>query len=368
MTDVFEGYKRLTLNGNLALMRVSSMGALRLTDEVILDCDGVLIDSGDSYDRAIEMTVAYFLSSVFDLKLNPAFPTKELVESLRRTGQYNNDIDTAAAILVGMAACLSSCRNTKRLQTRGKTPELQEKLDSKAFASRVSSLLEMASRGFNSFVSTVKMEVPDSAQCMDELLESLAYPGGPASSPLSRVFDEYYYGPALLKQLHGLAPVVGCKTGLIDFEKVLVSAETLWSLSSFLSKKRIGIVSGRSRLGTEYSLGELIKFFEDGPKIFLEDHDANINPTQAIRGKPSPESLLLAANRAGTSRTILYVGDSVEDVMMTRNANLVRPSFAFCGVTRAPFSQRRASTLAEHGADAILQSVNDLPALLSNVR
>ena len=78
MTDVFEGYKRLTLNGNLALMRVSSMGALRLTDEVILDCDGVLIDSGDSYDRAIEMTVAYFLSSVFNLKLNPVFPTKKL--------------------------------------------------------------------------------------------------------------------------------------------------------------------------------------------------------------------------------------------------------------------------------------------------
>jgi phosphoglycolate phosphatase-like HAD superfamily hydrolase len=344
------------------------MDSLRLTEAVIFDCDGVLIDSRDSYDRAIEVTVAYFLSSIFGLKLNPTFPTQQLVETLRDTGQYNNDIDAAAAILVSIVANLPSDRVARRLQSRSEAVEgLQETADSESFASRVSSLLEVASHGFSPFVKAVKGEVPNSAPCVDGLLERLGYPSGPALSPLSRVFDEYYYGPTLLKQLHGLAPVVGCKTGLIDSEKVLVSPETLRSSSSLLPKSRIGIVSGRSRLGTEYALGGLMKFFQDGPMVFLEDHDANINATLPIPGKPSPEPLLLAAEQAGTSRTILYVGDSAEDLMMTSNAKLIRPNLAFCGVIGAVYGACRASMLAERGADAILESVNDLPALLSSL-
>jgi phosphoglycolate phosphatase-like HAD superfamily hydrolase len=342
---------------------------LRLIDTVVFDCDGVLIDSRTSYDRAIETTVAYFLSRIFALRLNANFPVQQLVEVLRGTGQYNNDIDAAAAILVSMVATLPSNRIAKCLETRNEAvEELQEMLDSEAFASRALRLLEKASQGFTAFVGEVKAGIPESAAYIEELLKRLAYPGGPASSPLSRVFDEYYYGPVLLKQLHGLDPVVGCKTGLIDSEKVLISAETLRSLSSLLSKGRMGIVTGRSRLGTEYALGELIKFFEAGPMVFLEDHDPNLNVKQPILGKPNPEPLLLAAEKAGTSRTILYVGDSAEDLMMTNNAKLVRPNLALCGVVGAAYSQRRASLLAERGADAILESVNDLPALLSSMR
>ena len=338
---------------------------------MVFDCDSVLIDSRDSYDRAIDVTVAYFLSSIFGLKLNPTFPTQQLVETLRGTGQYNNDIDAAAAILVSIAANLPSDEGAGSLQSRRRSETvegIQETLDSEAFVSRVSGLLDVASQGFSRFVNAVKAELPNSAICVDGLLERLSYPGGPASSPLSRVFDEYYYGPTLLKQLHGLAPVLGCKTGLIDSEKVLVLPETLRSLSSLLPRSRMGIVSGRSRLGTVYVMGGLMKFFQDGPMVFLEDHDANINATVPIQGKPSPQSLLLAAEQAGTSGTILYVGDSAEDLIMTSNAKLVRPNLSFCAVVGAAYSVRRASMLAERGADAILESVNDLPALLSSMR
>ena len=369
MTNSFDGYKRLRLNDNAALVRLSSVDCLRLTDAVIFDCDGVLIDTRDSYDRAIEVTLAYFLSSIFGLKLGPTFPTQQLVETLRGTGHYNNAIDAAAAILVGIAGSLPNDEAVGRLQGRSEAVEgLQETFDSKAFVSRTSSLLDAASQGFSPFIKAVRAELPNSAVCVDELLKRLSYPGSPTSSPLTRVFDEYYYGPTLLKQLHGLNPILGRRTGLIDSEKVLVSPETLRSLLSLLPKGRIGIVSGRSRLGTEYALGDLMKFFEDSPVIFLEDHDASINATLPIPGKPSPEPLLLAAEHAGTKRTILYVGDSAEDLLMTSNAKPKRPNLAFCGVIGVARGTHRDSILAERGADAILESVNDLPALLSSLR
>lgn len=271
--------------------------------------------------------------------------------------------------MVSVTASLPGDRVMKCLGTRDESVEkLQEMLGSEAFVGEVLRLLEMASEGCSAFVNAAKAAVPNAAPCLDELLKRLGYPGGPASSLLSRVFDEYYYGPELLKKLHGLDPVVGSKTGLIDSEKVIVSTETLRSLSSLLSKGGMGILSGRSRLGTEYTLGGLIKFFQDGPMVFLEDHDPNLGVTQPIAGKPSPESLLLAAEQARTSKTILYVGDSAEDLMMTNNAKRVRPNFAFCGVTGVAYSERRASVLAELGADAILASVDDLPALLSSVK
>jgi phosphoglycolate phosphatase-like HAD superfamily hydrolase len=346
-----------------------SINSLRLTDAVVFDCDGVLVDTRDSYDRAIVVTVAYFLSSIFGLRLNPTFPIQQFVETLRGTGQYNNDIDAAATILVSIAANLPGDRAASCLQSLGETlGGLQETLDSEGFARRLSRLLEEASQGFNPFVKAIKAKFPNSARCVDALLERLGYPGGPASSLLSRVFDEYYYGPALLRQLHGIAPVVGCRTRLIDSEKVLVLPETLLSLSSLLPNGKIAIVSGRSRLGTEYTLGGLIKFFRGSPMIFLEDHDAKINARLPIPGKPNPESLLLAAEQMGASGTILYVGDSAEDLMMVSNAKSTLSNLAFCAVIGAAHGARRASMFAERGADAILESVNDLPALLSSLR
>ncbi len=367
--DSFDGYKRLVMNHNDALLQISGSEKLKSTDAVIFDCDGVLIDSRGSYDRAIEVTVAYFLSSLLGLKANPPRLTQQLVEALRETGQYNNDIDATAAILVSIVANLPCNVVMKCLQNHdGAAERLQDTFTSEGFAGRALNLSEMASSGFSSFVDKIKTGIPDSGPCVDALLERLAYPGGPASSLLSRVFDEYFYGPVLLKKLHGLDPVVGCRTGLIASEKVLVSAETLRSLSSLLRRGMMGIVSGRSHLGTEYSLAELMQFFQEGPMIFLEDHDANVNAKQPIPGKPSPESLLFAADHLEPSKSILYVGDSVEDLMMTHNANRIRPKFTFCGIVGTANSPRRTASLADRGADAILESVNDLPALLADAR
>ena len=128
---------------------------------------------------------------------------------------------------------------------------LQEALESEAFAGRVLSLSRWHRRDSPHSSNAVKAEVPNSATSIDELLERLGYPGGPASSSLSRVFDEYYYGPELLKQLHGLDPVVGCKRGLIDSEKIIVSAETLQLVVLTCAERYDRYCFGQVTIGTE---------------------------------------------------------------------------------------------------------------------
>jgi phosphoglycolate phosphatase-like HAD superfamily hydrolase len=349
-------------------LRISSQGELRSTDAIVFDVDGVLIDSSASYDRAIVVTVAHFLSNIFGLKLRSDFPIQTLVETLRATGQFNNDIDATAAILVSIVANLPVREAGRCFEKQGETLKgLQEMLDCTEFVASVLALTRLASDGFACFIDQIRAKFPNAVVNVDRMLVRLAYPGGPSSSLLTRIFDEYYYGAELLKRLHGLDPLIGRKNGLIDQEKVLVSAETLRSLSSLLPNGAMGIISGRSRMGTERTLGELIGFFADGPMVFLEDHDPHINSSQPIPGKPSPEALFLVANHAKTSKSILYVGDSAEDLMMTNNANALSPKFTFCGVAAASIGPR-ASALAERGADAILESVNDLPSFLLSIR
>lgn len=342
------------------IVRVASKARLRHIDAILFDCDGVLIDAHKSYDRAIGLTVSYFLSKIYGLKLGSKFPIDELIEALRATGQYNNDIDAAGAILVSVAASLPTDRTS--------TEEMRRALDSRTLQNKLLKLVETATQGFVPFASSVKAAYPNAIGSVERLLEELAYPGGPATSALSRAFNEFYYGPKLNKQLHGVDPIIGCKSGLLVAEKLLVTAKTLRSISSLLPRGRMGIVSGRSQLGTEQTLGELVTLFQNSPMIFLEDHDIYLGAKDPIRGKPHPEALLRAASLLGESKGILYVGDSMEDLMMVQNARLERRELTFCAVVGGAPSPTRASTFAERHADAILESANDLPNILASVR
>ena len=131
--DSLDDFRRLVINRNEALLQISSAKNLKSTDAVIFDCDGVLIDSRGSYDRAIEATVAYFVSRLLGLNANPARLTQQLVEALRETGQYNNDIDATAAILVSIVANLPCDVVTKCLQNEdGAAKGLQDTFNSEA--------------------------------------------------------------------------------------------------------------------------------------------------------------------------------------------------------------------------------------------
>ena len=83
--------------------------------------------------------------------------------------------------------------------------------------------------------------------------------------------------------------------------------------------------------------------------------------------KPNPFSLLTLA-RLNESRSLLYVGDSMEDLMMVREANNVNPQFSFAGVfAHSEYQDRFLRSFIRDGAELIIPSVNELPKIMTNI-
>ncbi len=77
--------------------------------------------------------------------------------------------------------------------------------------------------------------------------------------------------------------------------------------------------------------------------------------------KPDPEPLRLAMERLGAaSATVLMVGDSATDVEAARNAGIP--------VVCVPYGYRRGVGLEDLAADALIDELTELPALLRGAR
>jgi histidinol-phosphate aminotransferase len=99
--------------------------------------------------------------------------------------------------------------------------------------------------------------------------------------------------------------------GLRDREKIMVSMETF----DWLKKQgyRLGIVTSRPRDEALCALRQFIpEFFSEDCIIALEDCDAE---------KPNPNPLLLAKERMGC-RAAVYVGDTINDVLAAKAADM----------------------------------------------
>lgn len=102
------------------------------------------------------------------------------------------------------------------------------------------------------------------------LKKLLNYPGDIDSSMLTRIFDEYFYGPHLFKKHHNAIPKYYFDKPLIQNDKLLVRHSTMKKISNIFDKK-VGIVSGRSKTAAKYSMKSIFNFFDTNGSIYLED-------------------------------------------------------------------------------------------------
>ena len=99
-------------------------------------------------------------------------------------------------------------------------------------------------------------------------------------------------------------------SGLIKKEKLLILKETLQLLKN--KYKKLGIATGRPKKEAEYVIkkNKLETIFDC--VIALED---------VVNSKPAPDSLLAVINNLNLKQTI-YIGDSPNDVLAAKSANI----------------------------------------------
>ena len=118
------------------------------------------------------------------------------------------------------------------------------------------------------------------------------------------------------------------------------------------------MVTGRGKESVGYSLKNLLNQFDLEDSIFLEDKPRNM-------AKPNPLSLIEAINGMDVNYPI-YVGDSMEDLIMAKKATEQGYKITFCGIigtSKTP--NEKLQLFDKNGAFLVLESINLLPKVLN---
>ncbi len=201
---------------------------------IIFDIDGVLIDTRKSYNKTIKKTVEYLVKYIDPTVENGrALVSDELIFKFRKSGMFNNDTDTSYAFILGIL-----CGPSKFSDLHFFIEYITENATAKGITS------------VENYISAY------SESDLKKIKKLINYPGNIHNSVLTRVFDEYFYGPSLFKKQHNTIPKYYFGKPLIQNDKILMSHSTIEKILDFFDK-RVGIVSGRSRLAAEYSTEDL---------------------------------------------------------------------------------------------------------------
>ncbi|MGH9921187.1 MAG: HAD family hydrolase [Nitrososphaerales archaeon] len=312
----------------------------------IFDCDGTLVDVNNSYNACIKKTVGFMLERLVGWKQWYDLVNDELILKFRMSGGFNNDTDTCYACILAALASGSKDIDTAR--------NLALHVATKATYQGIRSVEEYLTNSGS--VAAVKKAKND-----------LNYPGPVGSSILSTVFDELFYGKDLFLKIHRMQPRFNNSQGFIDGDKVVISDDSIHELSK-LFKKKMAIVSGRSRLAAEYSLKHMLRNFNLDASVFIEDEEKEViaNNLNIRVNKPEPYALLKAM-KALDAKSAISVGDSAEDIIMSRKVG-EKYTTVFCGVYGTGIdSDAQYKMFVDRGADAIIENINLFPDFMRSV-
>jgi HAD superfamily phosphatase len=344
-------------SNDLAINR-SSKDALEKVDAVAFDCDGVLIDARRSYDETIRVVVETMVEETADVRLRLTRATPRLIAAVRRTGGFNSDWDTSYALTLFSVAAVELRKDRRRAKARGVIETLAEITARFGSAPR--------GRGQQAVDSFLDSEFASMKESLDKAREFLGYPRTPPEGRMTTVFDELYFGSSLFEKIHGVRASSPRAKGLIELEKTLVSRSTLESLERRLGGARLAMVTGRPFVGTERSLGKTImSYFDKEASMFIGDADIDLDLRAEYDRyrKPNPEALLRAREKL-SSDTLLYVGDSAEDLMMVQSARRRGvDGILFAGVYQTSAVRAdQASFFEREGSDVVAETVNQIPS------
>ncbi len=334
-------YSKVTDN---VWVKEDSISKFKDLECAIFDCDGTLVNVNNSYNACIKHSVAFILERMIGGKQWCHLVTDDIISKLRMSGGFNNDTDTTyVAILSAVAAKTDDVELAQKFVLN-----IVTHADERGIVSIEQYLSE---EGFSSVVRRVKDE--------------LKYSGMANASLPGKVFDEFFYGKELFVKMHRIEPVFNNSYGFIEQDDVVISAENIRRISSFFNGK-VAIVSGRSRLATEYTLKHILDYFNLNASVFIEDEEKEVKNNSNQVNKPSPFALLKSMKMFNLENA-LCIGDSVEDIIMARKASENENiKTVFCGVYGVvPYSDLQFKLFMERNVDVIMEDINSLPNFLT---
>ena len=308
----------------------SKINELANIDSIIFDCDGVLIDITKSYDSAIIQTTRYVLENF--AKITDAIPIDfKIIDGFKSTGGFNDEVDLAYAAILSLIAA-------KKLE--------KEQTDF---------IFDVITNSDSSGISSVEKYL-DNLVDLSEIKNQLSYPGIHHDTPLYQIFDQLFYGPELYQKLFGTLSRFS-KPGLIEQDDVLLNNSLIEKLQKKFDSK-ISMVTGRGKESVSYSLKELMEEFDLKNSKFLEDESRDL-------AKPNPKPLFDSIKGMNCNST-LYVGDSMEDLIMARKVTEMGSKTIFCGIIGTSKNpQEKLELFQQNEAILVLDSINLLPKVLN---
>jgi HAD superfamily hydrolase (TIGR01548 family) len=282
---------------------------------VVLDVDGVLVDVADSYRRAIREAVEAVYGETIP---------EDGVEAFKRAGGFNDDWElTDAAALYVLA------------RREGYDADLG------AFTDAVAA----AGGGVDGARSVVREALGGDAGAVLDAWDPDA---------LRDAFQQLYLGPELYREFEGGDPDPDLAAGYIDDERVLVDPGTLSALTDAFE---VGVFTGRPAAEADVALDRVGLSVPQERRVTMDDD---------VPGKPDPAGLIALAERMGLD-FVAYVGDTGDDVRTARRADEADDDRRYLAVGVQTGGLRGVPgrrAFEDAGADVVLLSVDDLPALL----
>ena len=312
---------------------VNNINLVDDVDAIIFDCDGVLIDVSNSYDQVIIKTTNFMLkkfANIYD-----AIPINtEIINGFKKTGGFNDEVDLTYASIISLTAA-------NKLNKDG----------TKFIFDVINNADQNGIKSVEKFLNTLNADISD-------IRKKLDYPGKHSTNSLYKVFDQLFYGPDLYHKLFNSKSQFN-ERGFIEYDSVIATKELLVNLKKKFNEK-IAIVTGRGIESIRYSLKDLLELFNIKNSIFLEDESREL-------AKPNPKSLLRSIKGLKSSHC-LFVGDSMEDLIMAKKATEMGMKTTFCGIigtSKTPDDKR--CFFENNSATLILDSITLLPNVLNLV-
>jgi len=302
-------------------------------DSIIFDCDGVLVDIRNSYDEAINKTISAIMKELFDDDIGYVV-TSKIHFDLKAVGGFNDEVAVVYAVVMTLIASKKSNIPFEKL-----------------ILDVISNANESGINSIDTYFKTQNIE-------LTEVKSKLDYENSRKESYIHKIFNQLFYGPTLYEEIFNEKSKFS-QEPLIDLDEIMLD-ENLMSKLKIRFGEKITTVTGRGKFAFSYSMKNFLNDFDTQNSVFLEDRPLEL-------AKPNPKSLIESIS-AIDSKCSLYIGDSMEDLLMVEKCKESGHDVSFCGIFGSSDEpELKYELFQKNNASIILESIQELPKALNLV-